>query len=578
MKHYQNFTAAIYCRAGDLAGAGEEPDFPERFDRLTQQVPIDKVYLETYRSGFHLPEEQMKRWIEFFQKRGIETAGGITTDAEDMGEGGFHPLCYTSEKTKRLLTDVVQETASLFDEIILDDFYFTNCKCPDCIRAKGESSWPEFRTELMRDFSENVLIAAAKRVNPRVRMVIKFPNWYSYFADNGYDLAGEPQLFDGIYTGTETRSPAWTQQHLPKYLSYFHLRRMEKVAPGRNGGGWFDPYECTGNLTEYADQGYLTLYAGAKEETLFCLGSLMECAYSLCAPIIGQVFAETDGLLGKLGEPVGVPCYLPVGGRGEDFLPDCIGMLGIPLEPEVNYPKEAKTVFLTESALSDSNVLKKIKSSLFGGADVIVTSGFLRAAGPGFQCEFANVSVSEKKTLLDQYSLSLDGGLSFGAYAEGAQPVLLPQVEFPTNETRSLVCGMDGDNNFPLLLKTAYGNGNLYILTVPDNMEGLYHLPVRVLNAVRAVFCKNLPVCLEGPAKCALFLYKNGAVIVRSFARSEDQFSLILSEKTTLKELETSRVLSSFLRDGKTEVKFQALPGVSLSFQILAKPAGGHTD
>ena len=43
------------------------------------------------------------------------------------------------------------------------------------------------------------------------------------------------------------------------------MRYLENVAPGRNLGGWFDPYECTYNLTSYLEQGYLTLFAKAKE-------------------------------------------------------------------------------------------------------------------------------------------------------------------------------------------------------------------------------------------------------------------------------------------------------------------------
>ncbi|MVB12397.1 hypothetical protein CAFE_31330 [Caprobacter fermentans] len=569
MKHYRHFKAAIYCRAGDLAAVAEQRDFPERFDWLTRHVSIGKVYLETYRSGFLLPMGEMKRWITFFQERGIETAGGITTDAENKGDGGFHPLCYTSRATKELLIRVVQETASWFDEIILDDFYFTNCKCPDCIKAKRDRSWSEFRTALMLDFSKNVLIPAAKKVNPNVKMVIKFPNWYDHFADCGYDLVGEPQVFDGVYTGTETRSPAWTQQHLPKYLSYFHLRRMERLVPGRNGGGWFDPYESTGNLTEYADQGYLTLYAGAKEVTLFCLGTLLEASYSLSASVAGQVFEETDALLDGLGEPIGAACYFSAGSRGEDYLPDFIGMLGIPLEPEVEYPEAAKTVFLTAGAAADSSVLAKVQKSLMDGADVIVTSGFLQASGAKFQQELANVFLTGKKVLVRRYCLSTDGGLSFGLSAEGAQTVLIPQLEFQTNDMWSLANGMDGDSNFPILLKTSYGRGNLYFLAVPDNMEGLYHFPTRVLNAVRAVFCKNLPARLEGPAKVALFLYGNNRLIVRSFALCSEEVTVVLKGGTVLEEITTGKLLHSSLENGENAVHFQALPGVSRHFRII---------
>jgi hypothetical protein len=42
-------------------------------------------------------------------------------------------------------------------------------------------------------------------VNPKVKVVVKFPNWYEHFQGLGFNLKDEPKIFDGIYTGTETR-------------------------------------------------------------------------------------------------------------------------------------------------------------------------------------------------------------------------------------------------------------------------------------------------------------------------------------------------------------------------------------
>lgn len=75
-------------------------------------------------------------------------------------------------------------------------------------------------------------------------------------------------MFDKIYTGTETRNTAHTDQHLPRYLSYSIMRYMEHVAPGRNGGGWFDTYSCW-PIDCYLEQGYLTALSRPQEITLF---------------------------------------------------------------------------------------------------------------------------------------------------------------------------------------------------------------------------------------------------------------------------------------------------------------------
>ncbi len=76
------------------------------------------------------------------------------------------------------------------------------------------------------------MIKPAKAVNPKVKLVIKYPNWYEHYQGLGYNLEAEPKLFDGIYTGTETRDPVYTQQHLQQYQSYLIMRYLENVKPG----------------------------------------------------------------------------------------------------------------------------------------------------------------------------------------------------------------------------------------------------------------------------------------------------------------------------------------------------------
>ena len=105
----------------------------------------------------------------------------------------------------------------------------------------------------MDDAAENLIIKPARAVNPKVKLVIKFPNWYEHFQGLGFDLDREPNLFDGIYTGTETRDPAITDQHLQPYESYLIIRYFENIAPGRNGGGWVDTYSIR-YLDRYAEQ------------------------------------------------------------------------------------------------------------------------------------------------------------------------------------------------------------------------------------------------------------------------------------------------------------------------------------
>src|SRR5437660_1246672 len=84
--------------------------------------------------------------------------------------------------------------------------------------------------------SRELVLAPARAVNPKVKVIIKFPNWYEHFQANGYDLDKEPKMFDGIYTGTETRDPVITDQHLQQYDSYMLVRYFDNIAQDSNRG------------------------------------------------------------------------------------------------------------------------------------------------------------------------------------------------------------------------------------------------------------------------------------------------------------------------------------------------------
>lgn len=562
---YNNFNASIYCPVGNLVSITDFEEFDRKFQLLEKNVKVGKVYLETYREGTMISYEQMAKVKESFVNKGIEVSGGITTDdVYDPAEGGFSPQCYTSEEVKERMKKVVTLTSKLFDEFILDDFYFTNCRCDDCIEAKGNRTWAEFRLALMKDFSENVILKTAKEVNPKVKAIIKFPNWYEHFQDAGYNLEDEPKIFDYIYTGTETRNPTYTQQHLPKYLSYFIMRYFENVAPNRNRGGWFDPYECTYNLTSYTDQGYLTLFAKAKEAMLFSLGSLIDDkAFTTFPPVIGQVFTDVDHYFAALGKPIGVSCYVPYHGFGEDNLHSYVGMCGVPLEPYPEYPTEAKTIFLTENAAIDSELISKMKESLKAGADIVVTSGLVTKLGEAFH-ELAHVSYTNKKMLVNSYMCSADGGVTVAGNLESSRAIILTQPQFFTNDVWQIAGGYGEDNNSPILMKTKYSKGRLFILTIPDDQGNLYHYPTLILNTIRAILSKDLPVVLEGDSKITLFTYDNDTFILRSFLPYFSKaFVIVKKENAVLTDLENNRVLSGEAVEGGTKFTFNLSPGVN---------------
>lgn len=529
---YKNFKTALYCPVGNLNEITDISEFGRRFSYMEKHVHIDKVYLETYRSNEFVERDRIMELKEFFENKGMKVSGGITTTEHDEigfhhDEVGFISLCYTNLKHRDRIRKVVEMTASIFDEIILDDFYFTNCKCESCIEAKGDRSWSEFRLQLMKEVSEELVAGPARRVNPKINLICKFPNWYDCFRETGYNLEANPRIFDMIYTGTETRDPLYTQQHLPKYLSYFIMRYFENVKPGKNGGGWFDTFECRGNLNYYVEQAYLTLFSKPREVTLFCLGSLLDKRWNIFTPLAGYAFEAIDEFLGQLGNPVGTACYIPYHPSGEEYLHNYIGMLGIPLEPYPSYPEGESSIFLTESAARDADIITKIDKSLREGSDVIVTSGFVKAtADKGLQ-QLANIRWSGSKALIGRYGIS-KAGVNMDGVAAADKNILLPWLKASTNDAWVLAEGLGEDNNIPVVIAVNYGKGRLFVLTIPEDQGDLYHYPQEVVNIIRRAFNSSASVTIDAGAKVGLFTYDNDTFVVENFLPHLEYIKIVI--------------------------------------------------
>ena len=248
-----------------------------------------------------------------------------------------------------------------------------------------------------------MIVKPAKAVNPKVKMVIKFPNWYEHFQGSGFDLEREPKIFDGIYTGTETRDPVITDQHLQQYESYEIIRYFENIAPGRNGGGWVDTFSLR-YLDRYAEQIWDTMFAKAREFTVFEWSAMTrpfeigdraaweklptsfnfsEMTNGISAPtwarVAGYSLEQADKFVGQLGNPIGIASYKPFHSSGEDFLHNYFGMIGIPIDLRPEFPTNANLILLTECAKADPDIVAKIKGQLRAGKSVVITSGLLRA-------------------------------------------------------------------------------------------------------------------------------------------------------------------------------------------------------
>lgn len=555
---YDHFKVAVYCRAYEVKEMADPAWLEARWQELAGQVHVDKIYLETHRDLLIVDDATVEAAKKFFQRRGIEVAGGITYTIDESNR--FETFSYADPEHRRKVQDIIEHAARHFDEIVLDDFFFTSAKSDSDIDAKGDRSWTQYRLDLMTEAARTLILAPARKVNPRVKVIIKYPNWYEHFQGLGFDLERGPQLFDGIYTGTETRDAEVSSQHLQPYLSYSIMRYFSNIAPGRNGGGWVD----TGGARyydRYAEQLWLTLFAKAAPEiTLFdirqmhyplherhrapwqngktsfsyeALATPMKASPSKSMPgtsyarVAGVSFEAVDKVIGAIGKPVGLHSYRPFHSTGEDFLENYLGMIGLPIEMVTSFPASERNVLLTAHAAHDADIVSKIEKHVRAGNNVTVTSGLLQALQSRGIQRIAEIEHTGRVSQVKKFRTGR------ADVSEGDKPILIPQIGYRTNDSWELVSALDGDNGWPLLHDADYGKGQLQVLTIPENFADLYHYPQAALNAIRAVVASNLPVKLEAPSKVSLFLYDNGTAIVHNFNDEAVEVKLVFDPKTS---------------------------------------------
>lgn len=537
--NYKSFTVAIYARAYEVDKMSDPHYLDSTWNIISKQMKVDKIYLETHRDKLIVPQKTIDAAKKFFKSKGLEVAGGITYT---INEGNnFQTFSYATPEEAQLAREIAEFTAKNFDEIILDDFFFIDQKNNYEIDAKGDMGWTEFRLKEMADAGKRLVLDPAHAVNPKCKIQIKYPNWYDDFQGCGFDLGVGPFLFDGVWTGTETRDPSG-DQHLQNYLSYNIITFFENINHN-NGGGWVDAGGIQMGTYRYQEQLRLTMFAKARCCALFDYRSLVgsknpDNASQTIATLAGEEFTNIDKFVYKLGNPVGVKSYEFPNARGDDFLQNWFGMIGVPMDMHQQFPADDKVIFLTAGAAPDPNLKAKIDKALRGGADVIVTAGLLEKAKDVID-QFAEFEI-------DGYALVND----FGRYGKTPKDILIKKLRYFTNDSWSVLsCGRPltgGTNNFPFMLRGKYSEGNIYVIDVPEDYSDLYVLPEGALNQIRNIMCKALPVRIEGPAYVSVFLYDNNTFIVESFADEPVKVKVVTDEAvTTLENIVTGAKLNA---------------------------------
>lgn len=430
-----------------------------------RQTAVTKVYIETFRSGYQAERATLERAKQRFLAAGLDVAGCVTTTTVGKKSTGWDIIsCFSDQATQKRLQEIFEFTAALFDEIMIDDFWFTDCKCGDCDAArlaktvtKGDrrypvagDTWDDYRCELLVRLSRDRILGPAKAVNPRARIIIKYPQWYDRFHERGYDVLRETADFDRIWVGTETRDygdKRWGGT--PQYEAYFIMRWLGGIGGDKCGGGWYDPFGTTEST--YIEQARQTVLGGARESLLFCYGSLLK---DTGPKNIGALRSQIPELYEVAQEVrrrkiVGIAAYKPANSHPEkeQRVFDFVGMLGFPLVPCHEFPSGAKAAFFSVHAMKDPDVVGRLAAFVGAGKPVLVTDGLAeRLAG----------------------KVSLDAP-------------------------------------------------NVRILRVTGASNSLLALPQAELDALRAAMLKPLGQELRAPNRVGLYLFEDGSWVIENF-------------------------------------------------------------
>jgi len=431
-----------------------------------QRTAVTQVYVESFRDGYQAERLTLEKARDRFRAAGIKVSGCVTPTKVGKPSTGWKESisCYTDLPTQERIQAIFEFTAGLFDEIMIDDFWFTDCACPECDQARlaksvriggktypaGGDTWEDYRCELMVRLSRDRVLGAAKKVNPKVRLIIKYPQWYDRFHDRGYEVLRETADFDRIWVGTETRDYADSRWGATvQYEAYFIMRWLGGIGGKKCGGGWYDWLGTTEKT--YVEQARQTVLAGARESMLFCYGGLQG---STGPKDVEALRANIPELLAVAKEVehrqvIGIAAYKPANSHPEKEARvfDFVGMLGLPVVPCHEFPSQAKAAFFSVHALKDADLVTKLGKFVASGKPVLITDGLAEALAGKVRLDAPNVR----------------------------------------------------------------------LLPVKGDPKSLLQLSQTDLDALRAPFLKPFKVTFNGPNQVALYLFKDGSWVLENF-------------------------------------------------------------
>ena len=339
-------TLSAWFTAQDVRSFLSGSDGLDKAVNWCKQNGVTKVYLEAFGRGLYAERKTLVDAKSRFMKEGIEVQGGVTTSKfgkDGVTNGWKGAQCYTNKATQEELQRIFEYTALMFDQIVIDDWYFTTCQCDECVAARGSQTWPEYYGDLMVKMSRERVMQPAHAVNPNVKVIIKYPQWNDEFHMRGYEVVRQPEIFDGIWVGTEDRNFDYNSGpgYEIGYNAYFNMRWLASL--GRVGGGWFDTGGATNDRKHLPRAGPPYMLGDGREMILWCYSGHLG-----AAPKMEALTKELPGLikLAKIvrGKPIkGVHLLKPGNSEplDEEWVCSFLGTLGIPFVPASEIDEQA---------------------------------------------------------------------------------------------------------------------------------------------------------------------------------------------------------------------------------------------
>lgn len=503
-----------------------------------KRLGINKIYLEAVRSGHRAKTEAMVETRDFFRQQGLQVAAGVATvpgpefgTASDRFE---YAMNYETPETRQALQETFEFCAQYFDEIMVDDFLMTDDESEVSQKARGDRTWSSYRLDLMTTIARDVLIGPAKKVNPKVQVINKYPQWYDRFHMRGYNVISGPELFDTVWVGTETRNPETEEfGYVQPTEGFINYSWLDSLGKGKTRGAWFDTIDCTPEV--FLMQGYQSVLAGADKIVIFNLGEIME-----SNPVLNRLWQHLEALedlahLVAKRKCVGLCLYKPPHSEpGRDvYLFDYLATLGLPIEMTGIAPEKPQAILLSAHAASDPQIITRLRSWLDGNATVFVTPGFLEKASSRLPTDLLGSYTSLPGTLSEVETSTLSVG---GKPLQVSSPLSFVNLPGVSGWNNLISFEREGTEVPVLSLRSGLSAGKVVLLNISTFTEDVFgkeefflaprklmipQWPRELANAIREQIPLPVPLHVDAAPPFGLYLYGTDTLAVANFQATD---------------------------------------------------------